>query len=108
MKDDITEYYTNGDLKHRISYYPNGNIHSEYFYDHTEGWHRDNNLPAVQEWYSNGKLANKGYCIHDNLHNDYNPAIVLLDRVRKIISKSYYNEGLFLSKIDWMNWIKEI
>jgi hypothetical protein len=110
MKKDILERYPNGNLKHQINYYASGNIYCEYFYNQNEEYHRDNNLPAVQEWYPNVKLNYKGYYNNNCLHNIYNPSCVHMNGIRKIIGKSYYLNDNYYSnnKLNWQNCIKEI
>lgn len=100
----MIEYYPNGNKKHIISYYDNGQKCQERFYDQQGLRHRDSDRPDYQCWYENGRICLITHSVHGWYHNIYNPSNIRFTENGKIIYKCYIS----LSKLNWQNEIKNI
>jgi antitoxin component YwqK of YwqJK toxin-antitoxin module len=108
MKEDICEYYPNGELKHKIVFHLNGIIKSHQFYDENGGDHRDGGLPDYQEWHGNGMSFLISFFVHSLEHNINNPSWISTNVNCKIVEKDYAINDINYSKLKWMNQIKAI
>jgi antitoxin component YwqK of YwqJK toxin-antitoxin module len=108
MKEDICEYYPNGELKHKIEYHPNGCKSCERYYDQDGKDHRDSYLPDYQTWYENGIPFIISFFVHGLEHNLNNPSWFEFSVNYKIVNKDYAINDINYSKLKWTNQIKNI
>ena len=100
MKKDIIDYYPNGEIRRKISFYDNGNKFFEQYFGL--------GLPTYQQWYDNGMIRIKTYYIHGKRYNINNPSYLCFFNNGRIMFKSYWLNNYNYSKLNWMNFIKNI
>lgn len=99
---------TNNKLKYELFFHSNGSKWFEQYYDEKGFFHNDHGHSDYQQWYENGFLFRKTFCINGEYYNICNPAVIWLSKNVKIEFKYYYIDGLVYNKLDWQNKIKNV
>jgi len=69
--------------------------------------HDKDGIPALQEFYLNGKLYSKAHHKDDKLHN-LNGAARVYYNLKEITDEYYWIEGKYYTKQEWEQKIKEL
>ena len=73
-------------------FWPNGNIKSRAYRNDDDQRHNEQG-PAYQHWYENGKLWMQVYCINGQRHKEDGPAFERWDQNGQLDSQEYYING---------------
>jgi antitoxin component YwqK of YwqJK toxin-antitoxin module len=98
---------SNGDKYYRLENggYKKISKRREDWFNKNNEYHRDNE-PAVIDYYENGNIKDKAYCINGNFHRENDYALITYFKNGDIEYQCYYLNGVPYSKENYLKTIK--